>query len=458
MHNAQLAPELAPEKNRRYHAKLTPSALGRYATLVQVPGDPVVNQLQAMELAARRWCGRRRIFGVIPEAEMRIIAFEKLMPANRRLNPKSNQDKAYVRRALDYWCRSVGAASLTDGQYKLNDFQLGNTETGTLGWQDMAKERRRMRRVKADAKARERKKNTSSLAALKWKNASITKTCTNVAPYLSAGFTSTCKLSYPRAASVPRLKPRTTVPIAPSPKATADSGVRHMDIELKNLLADRQAHLDRKRQDDVDADALSQDLSLLASQATDVVLDTDLGSQDSSVAASAPADAPEVAPGDLGLDSLLSLGGEQTPNTDCTGPETLSLEERLQRLAAMDDGLDDGLSAAEYTQAEHAADFGESCVPQTPRHGGMPTVPITPGLPVTPVFMAQFKKKYPEFEGVNVRVLIRERLTQTHLSAAAAGTRRSKQAERRPGMLVYGARQLRDEVWGVRSDYLVGMR
>jgi hypothetical protein len=258
-------------------------------------------------------------------------------------------------------------------------------------------------------------------------------------------------LARPRAASLPRSKPDKT-----SPLYRADG--RCSDIAQINLLIkDRQSAFNRERLVNKHLDALSLEHTLLASQATDVVLDTDLGSQDRSVAASAPADAPKVAPGDLGFDSLLSLGGEQTRNTDCTGPETLSLEERLQRLAAMNDGLEDGLSAAEYTQAEHAADFGASCELQTPRHGGMPTVPIIPGQPLTPAFMARFKQRYPEFAGLNTRVLIRERLTQSHLVAAAAGTRRSKVADRRPGMVVHGARMLRDLAWGVRADYVVQM-
>lgn len=396
-------------------------------------------------------CGRTRTYGWLTHAQMMDLAFKYLTRRQGRLSPDNDADVRYANRAIALLHDTLPAVVMVDGRYKLRGFTL---ESGidVLKAKDMPIERRRLLNRKRETKRQSRERCHDKQRSEMSLETRLTASGVNVASYENEPLTGSPAagrfFSRAQAASKHHLKPDKT-----SPLQTVEA--QCSDIEQINLLSkDRQRDHDRERPAGRHLGALSLEHTLLASPATGVALDADLGSPDHSVAASAPADAPKVAPDDLGLDPLLSLGGEQTPNTDCTGPETLSLEDRLKRLAAMDDGMEDGLSAAEYTQAEYAADFGESSVRQTPRHGGMPTVPITPGLPVTPVFMAQFKQQYPEFAGLNIRVLVREGLTQSHLAVAAAGTRRSKSQDRRPGMVIHGARMLRDAVWGARSDYM----
>jgi hypothetical protein len=408
-------------------------------------------QLRDMMKQAYSVCGKSRSFGWLTHAQLMDLAFKKLTRRGRPLDPDADADVRYANRAIALLHDTLPAVLLVDGRYKLRGFTL-ESGSHSLKAKDMVPERRRLLSRRRKTKRDSRSRCPDKVHLEKSRKTHLPGDSINVASYENETLTgrpSTATDLLPsRAASRPRLKPDKTLPLN-------RVEVRCSDIAQINLLIqDRQKDFNRERLANRHPDGLSLEQSLLASPATGVALDVDLGSPDRSVAASAPADAPKVAPDDLGLDPLLSLGGEQTPNTDCTGLETLSLEDRLKRLAAMDDGLEDGLSAAEYTQAEYAADFGESCGRQTPRHGGMPTVPITPGLPVTPVFMAQFKQQYPEFAGLNIRVLVREGLTQSHLAVAAAGTRRSKSQDRRPGMVIHGARMLRDAVWGARSDYI----
>lgn len=455
------------KRHSRKHAKMPPAALARYDVFVSEPGDPCLEQLKHIELLARRHSGAKRDFGRIAMATLQDLFFAHLRPLNRPLNPHSERDIRIVLGAIAFWKDRIGALEERgDGLY-IRDFVLGSKATGFLTEADRTAELRARKNRKRAAKRRSRQRDFAGPPKTSSDITAIPGDLRNVASYLPDPLAENGSVGYAfsRAASAPRLQRRTSVlDGAKAAEETSPAG-RCTDIETTRLLAQRQSQLNRKRLASRHADNLSLEQTLSAHPPTRLQREADSACPDRSAAAvAAPADAPKGA-SDASLMQPSPFIKETEPtNTPCTGPAD-GLEARLKRLAVqpVDDEiaaendpqmaayLHEPDSSARLTAQVHAEDCRDTglSTKATPQHAGMPTVPLAAGPPLTPAFMRAFYRDYPEFKALRPGPLVRDHITQTHLLQAAASARRSKAPHKKPGLVVNGARMLRDGLWGV---------